>query len=271
MATAIRRTILDRTGNSAFIDIIDVCPSIQKNVNWKKVADAGIRGVYIQCSRYSSTPELAYESYAEAASKAGLAVGAYHFAACDSSAVEQAEFFLRRMKNFGLNVGDLPPSMDLEYAKKTQAEKGGGYVVQWGVDFMTRLEKEMAHRHMENLPIWYTFPNFAAGLQPSLEVSKLASNWPLWLARYKANSGPRAAWYPEDDWEPTLVPKGCPKPTLVQYSGNDGYPVSGVAGSCDRNVFFGSSGDFDLFRGIVRPVDEVSGDSNDVIRGRISS
>lgn len=243
---------------SGFIDLIDVTPSIQKNVDFEKVRKAGFRGVYIQCSRYSSTPELGYDAYASAAAKAGLAVGAYHFAACDSDPVEQAEFFVRRMKSagVGLRPGDLPPSMDMEYAKVTQATKGAKYVVDWGVAFMKRMLEEMRHLHLSNVPIWYTYPYFSNGLQPHLGESELA-NYPLWFARYKGTAPGTAAWYPPDDWTPTLVPKGLPRPVLVQYSGNYGLPVPGVAGSCDRNVFFGSSGDFDRFRGLDRPVHQT--------------
>lgn len=246
-------TYPDRTGQSSFIDVIDLTPSIQKQVDWDKVRDSGVRGVIIQCSRYSGTPELAYDKYAEAAYKAGLAVGGYHFASVGSPPVEQAEFFLRRLKNYGLRPGDIPPIMDLEFAQRTLPEKGAQYVCDWGHKFLTRIQKEMDELHLRQKPGWYTFPFFAASLQPALEGSQLARSWFLHLARYAGNKAPEARFYPKDGQTPTMVPKGCPGPILWQYSGNGGYPVQGVAGDCDRNVFLGSQGEWADFLGIDRP------------------
>jgi GH25 family lysozyme M1 (1,4-beta-N-acetylmuramidase) len=182
-----------------------------------------------------------------------MAVGAYHFAACDTDPVKQAEFFLRRLHTYGLRPGDIPPVMDLEYAKKTLPEKGRGYVVEWGEKFMARLLQEMQKLHLKQTPGWYTYPNFGASLQPELSTSGLRDYW-FHLARYKGNKAPEARFYPRDDQRPDLVPKGLPGPILWQYSGNGGYPVPGVPGDCDRNVFIGSSGEWQDFLGLDRPV-----------------
>lgn len=244
----------DRLGNSPFIDFIDLCPSIQKDVDWDKVAASGVKGVYIQSSRYSSTRELAYDKYADAASKAGVAVGAYHFAACDTDPVHQALFFLTCLKNYGLRPGDLPPMMDLEFAKKTQAEKGPAYVVTWGERFLLTMRAELKKLQLKQVPGWYTFPNFAQGLQPFLDRSTVLCEAPFWLARYRANAAPLAAWYPPDHWKPTLVPKGIKRLVACQYSGTAGYWTPGISQDTDRNVFFGSQGDWAEFRGLDRPV-----------------
>ncbi len=246
----------DRLGKSEFIDVIDLTPSIQKVVDWDKVAASGVKGVIIQSSRYSSTPELAYDKYAEDASKAGLAVGAYHFCACDSDPVEQAKFFVRRMKVYGLRPGDIPPMMDLEFAKETLGKKGPDYVVNWGVRFILTLQAEMKKLHLEKEPMWYSFPNFMASLEPYLSKSMLAQ-CQFSLARYRANSAPRAAWYPPDGWRPDLLPKAFTRLVMCQYSGKAGYWVPGIDQDCDRNVFFGSQGDWAEFRGLDRPVHQT--------------
>lgn len=244
----------DRLGKSPYIDVLDLCPSIQKNINWEKVAQSGVKGVIIKSSQYSKTSMLAYDSYADAASKAGLSVGAYHFAACDSDHVLQAEFFLRRMKDFGLRPGDIPPMMDLEYAKETLPKKGRQYIVDWGVMFMRRVQQEMLNLHLKARPIWYTFPYFAGSLQPELSKSPLATDWHLNIANYRSQTAPLAAWYPPDGYVPPRVPKGCRKPIMTQYSGNAGYWVPGINQDVDRNIFFGSQGDWAEFRGVDRPV-----------------
>lgn len=241
---------IDRTGKSAFIDVIDLCTSIQTDVDFEKVKEAGFRGVIVKSSQYSSTKFHGFDSYVTKARAAGLAVGAYHFCSCDSDPVAQAEFFLRASDGVGLKPGDIPHMMDLEYASQTLSQKGPAYVVDWGVVFMGRLAKE--YHGLSKMPFWYTFPNFAAQLQPWLSKSELSA-YSLNLARYRANNGPEAAWYPPDDWRPDLVPAGCPKPFMAQYSGNGGIPVPGIRQITDRNVFFGSLGDWDKFRGIIRP------------------
>ena len=253
----------DRLGKSEYIDVIDLCPSIQKygpkpdgSIDWDAVKASGVAGVIIKASQYSSTPMLGYDKYAEGASNAGLAVGGYHFCACDSDPVEQAKFFLRRLKNFGLRPGDIPPMMDLEYATETLKKKGPQYVVDWGVRFILTCQAEMKKLHLKQEPWWYTFPNFAAQLQPALKNSLLART-KLNLARYRSNTAPKAAWYPPDGWRPDLVPEGCTELVMCQYSGNHGYWTPGINQDCDRNVFFGSQGDWAEFRGLDRPVHQT--------------
>lgn len=241
----------DRTGKSGFIDVIDLCTSIQRNVDFERVKEAGFRGVIIKCSQYSSTKFHSFDSYAERASAAGLAVGAYHFCSCDSDPVAQAEFFLKSAGGVGLKPGDIPPMMDLEFASQMLVQKGSEYVVRWGEQFMKRLCKE--YDGLGKQPFWYTYPNFARQLQPFLGKSELRQ-YGLSLARYRANSGPEAAWYPADGSTPDLVPEGLPEPILWQYSGNGGIPVPGIREITDRQVFLGSSGDWDRFRGVNRPV-----------------
>lgn len=246
----------DRLGKSEYIDVIDLTPSIQRHVDWDKVAAAGVKGVIIQSSRYSSTPELAYDKYAEAASKAGLAVGGYHFCACDSDPVEQAKFFLRRLKNYGLRPGDIPPMMDLEFATQTLKSKGAQYVVDWGVRFMLTMQAEMKKLHLRQEPFWYSFPHFMSQLEPALSKSMLAQA-KFNLARYRGNAAPLAAWYPPDGWTPTLLPKAFTGLVMCQYSGTAGYWTPGIDQDTDRNVFFGTQGDWAEFRGLDRPVHQT--------------
>lgn len=243
----------DRLGKSSFIDVIDVTPSIQKRIDWHKVKESGVKGVIIQCSRYSSTPELAYDLYAEGADAAGLAVGGYHFCACDSDPIQQALFFIRRLKAYGLRPGDIPPMMDLEFATSTLKSKGPGYVVRWGEQFLLTIRAEMKKLHLKNLPMWYSFPSFCDSLQPALSASSILMAAPFNLARYRANEAPRAAWYPPDGWKPGLVPKGVERLVMCQYSGTAGYWTPGIDQDVDRNVFFGSQGDWAEFRGLDRP------------------
>ena len=49
-----------------------------------------------------------------------------------------------------------------------------------------------------------------------------------------------------------MAPKGA-KVIACQYSGTAGYWTPGIDQDCDRNVFFGSQGDWAEFRGLDRP------------------
>lgn len=249
----------DRLGKSDFIDLIDLC-SIQGDVDFSAVAQAGVKGVYIKSSQYSTTWDHRYGLYVAQAKAAGLAVGAYHFAFCGSDPIAQARFFLKASQGddnepMGRKPGELPPMLDLEFAKGIPSKD----LVAWGEAFMFELEQNMPSER-EVKAIWYTFPHFAKSqLQPELQNSKLAQR-PLCLARYKDDmNGKLIGWYPEDNSTPDLVPAGC-TPVLWQYSGNNGYRVPGIQSDCDRQVFLGSSADWDRFRGIERPVDTVSKD-----------
>ncbi len=57
---------------------------------------------------------------------------------------------------------------------------------------------------------------------------------------------------------------------LHQYSGNNGKKVPGVIPDCDRQVFYGTAGDFAEFRGLVRPVSSAGGPTTDSVCDRVN-
>jgi lysozyme len=216
---------------------IDLC-SIQGHVDWDKVAASGIKFAYIKASQFSSTMDYSFGENARRAKEAGLAVGAYHFAFCQSDPEAQARFFFRASDGVGQAEGELPPVLDLEFSRDMTPKP----IVEWAVRFMAEAERlwypnnplRIAYGSPVRRPMLYTYPAFAKSLQPLLKASEL-TKYGLWIASYKANNGPGAAWTPGTDDKPTL-PEGWDDYNVWQYSGNGGIKVPGIGPDCDRNV-----------------------------------
>lgn len=220
-------------------ELIDLS-SLQETVDWEKVAASGIEGAYIKSSQYSGTWDYQFGTYVSGATRAGISCGAYHFAYCGSDPAAQARFFFKASDGLGSKPGELPPSLDLEFAKNIPPKD----VVDWAVAFMKEAERcwypgndlrEAAGQKVRR-PIIYTFPYFAQSLQPFLGESEL-TKYPLWIATYQAE-GPK-------------LPTGWSDWALWQWIGNGGQ-VPGIGRDCDRDKF---KGDWDEFRGIFRQPD----------------
>lgn len=232
------------------INLIDLCPTIQKNVNWQQVADSGFRGAIIKASQYSGTRIYAFEEYCKAAKRAGLVVGAYHFAYVGADPVKQAQFFFQCAMATGSQPGELPPVLDLEFA---QPSVPGQAIVEWGEAFTAEVERLFYPDNRLLSPddyryrrcTVYIYPAFAQRLMPFLGNSTLVSR-PLHIASYRSVKEP---WKPSPGDKP-LIPVGTWSDwTIWQYSGNNGYKVPGIAMDCDRNVFNGDYSAWDRFIG----------------------
>ncbi len=83
-------------------------------VNWTKVADQGVLFAYIKITEGSSHMDRQAKRNLKKAAESGIGVGVYHFFAFRRNGVEQANYFLSKLKNVKM---DLPPAIDVEYAK----------------------------------------------------------------------------------------------------------------------------------------------------------
>lgn len=252
------------------INGIDVCGSIQKitAAGAKAVKDAGFEFVYIQSSRYSSTPELSFAKTLDLFRNAGLSCGAYHFCSHDSDPVRQAEFFYKASGGLGSKPGELPPMVDWEYCTPSRYQNHPQHCVDWLTSHIQAVDKlwypDNADRILQRHPVVYTYPNYSGTHQPALAKAGLLSGYPLCYASYKSEPLPNGGWQLVP-WLP-LVSQGplhaIPEPwqrwTLWQYSGDRGLTVPGIAGYCDRQVFNGTSGDWSVFLGMARVHNETS-------------
>ena len=89
----------------------------QGNVDFARVAQAGVRMVYIRSTLGFSYVDPTHERNADGAKAAGLEFGFYHFctASTTDEAVRQARFFARTIARYDY---DLKPVMELSPARK---------------------------------------------------------------------------------------------------------------------------------------------------------
>lgn len=222
------------------IELCDMC-SLQnpEHVDFEAMKASGIRGVYFKSSQYSSSLDGTFNIGVERAEKAGLVVGAYHFAYCGSDPWKQMAFFFAASRGLGSKEGELPPMLDWEFAKNgldgTPLKKSD--TVKWAVSAMAAA-KMMWYPDNDRLPTLYTFPFFAYERQPWLGQEGSLAKYPLTLAAYPTI--------------PLELPKPWNKVTIHQYIGNGGR-VPGVSTDCDRDRFCGSEEDFQRFLGYREP------------------
>jgi lysozyme len=246
------------------IDGCDLC-SLQGNVDFDRMANESAGGpdrepmrfVYIKSSQYSGTPDMNFMRYADAAQKAGLMVGAYHFCSQASDPDAQMRFFYRTSGGMGKNPGELPPMIDWEYCTVPPPL----HCVDWLRKALETAEDLWYPQNQSHAlvgprarkPVVYTYPYYAKQHQPYLDLSG-AENYPLCQATYVSKKD-----YPQE-FQLDLVKAISPwsVPTLLQYSGNGGMRVPGVSVDCDRDLFLGSIAEFEQFCGIFRTADSVT-------------
>jgi len=255
------------------IELIDLC-SIQLPINYQQVVDSGVQGVYVQCTRYSSTVDYRYDEIVEGFQKAGLkAIGPYHFCSQATDAIKQVEWFWAHAGKLGTQPGELPPMLDWEFCKPGLSPI---VCVSWLLTALKRAEelwypdnykahlKTPPEGFIERLPVTYTYPYFSTQHQPQLGNTAELAKYPLDFAAYKSENGKLVPWLPPEDMKPEdmgylyRTPKPWTKPLLWQYSGNNGLKTPGIRADCDRQRFLGSSAEWDLFRGIYRPADSIT-------------
>ena len=234
------------------IELVDMC-SLQDpaHVDFKKMKDSGVRGVYLKSSQYSGSEDPTFDIGVERATAAGLVCGPYHFAYCGSDAATQMAFFWKASRGLGSKPGELPPLIDWEYAVNDSAGRPLSKlaVVEWLLKAL-QSAKTIWYPDSDRKPSAYTFPEFALEHAAELASQPLLGNYPLTLAAYPS----------------LIVPRDPPKPwtavTVHQYAGNDGR-VPGVATACDRDRFMGTEEDFQAYIGnsadLTLPVQETSG------------
>lgn len=208
-----------------FCDGIDVS-LLQHPAEYERVRQAGFRFCIVKGSENWSYRDPRAREHIAGCQAAGLLVGVYGYAR-PGDPVAQADNLVRSMGDVWLPR----PVLDLEDKGFDAWEPER--VVAFAEAFLDRLDTHGAAHG-----VLYTYPSFAAKIQPALSKSSRLASASLWLAQYATLDRP---WAPEPsgvEW--AKAPKPWAAWTMWQYSGNKGYRVPGIGVDCDRNLFRGS-------------------------------
>jgi len=182
--------------------------NVNGNVNFKALRNAGVRAVWLKATEGLTFNDRDYVAFRRAANKAGLRVGAYHFARpADHGAVAEAAHFARRIGKPGRT--DLRPVLDLETPAPNITEAA---LVEWARKFNRTVEADIGVT-----PVFYSYPAFIEQLHPEKAIGD-----GLWLASYGRNDGKNY---------PFKVPAPWKKVVAHQFTSN--WHVEGHDGPID--------------------------------------
>jgi lysozyme len=173
-------------------------------VDWPAVAASGITFAFLKATEGVDAADSTFADHWEAAGKAKILRGAYHFYVTEDDPEEQARFFIGKA---AIGPGDLPPAVDVEIL---------GHGTKPHVADRLKVFLDLVEKHYGRKPIIYTGPNFW-----DRNMSDRFGGYPLWIAQYGATS-PR-------------MPKGWKDWHFWQWS--ESATVPGVERKVDLNHF----------------------------------
>lgn len=185
----------------------------QYDINWKQLRSRGANFTYIKATEGGDHLDPMFKTNWNAAAKAGVPRGAYHFFYWCRVASEQADWFIRNVPKV---KGALPPVLDVEWnnhSKTCPKRPSKSLVLKKMAVFIKKIEA-----HYGQKPIIYTAPDFYEdNLQGKFK------DYPFWLRSVAAHPKKR---YPNRDF------------IFWQYSGTG--LSKGHGTEIDLNVFNGS-------------------------------
>ena len=193
-------------------------------VDFSKVVRAGVKYAWIKVTEGTTHVNPGFQKKFEDARRAGLIVGAYHFARPDTYAGDpkdwknEADNFLKQLEVARLECGDLVPVVDLEQGLKTD----DNYNCEWYLNWLDYVGCQTKTRPVVYTARWAWQLYIMKG---SNELQNQLSTYPLWLASYNEGVQPERTpdiWNKWDVW---------------QYTGSGTVP--GVTGRCDQNWMAG--------------------------------
>lgn len=189
----------------------------QGDIDWRKVAKAGIRFAYIKATEGGDRVDPKFGRNWREAKRAGIARGAYHFMYWCSSAEVQATWFAAHVPN---DTASLPPVLDVEW--NSHSPTCPGRLPRAKAVAKIRIMLEAMEAHTGKRPIIYTEPKFHHDV-----LEGQLDDYEFWLRSVAAA--------PEDkfksrDW------------AFWQFTTTGSVP--GIAGTVDRDVFNGELADW---------------------------
>lgn len=206
-------------------------------LNWADLKADSTRPAAFAFVKSSEGTSLVNDWYARdvaAAKKAGLLVGAYHYARAGRPVVDSAKAqaaFAVKARGGKVKAGELPLVLDLE-------SNGQGLspaeLAQWALTWLAETERLSGVR-----PIVYTYPSF---FRANVAADPAFARYPLWIANYGR------------DLRSPNVPAPWTKWDFWQFSAEG--DLDGVATRVDLNVFSGAAGQLQAMAKVV-PVGKV--------------
>ncbi len=199
--------------DSARLPGIDVS-HYQGDVDWAKVKAAGISFAYAKASDGLTYVDPKYVRNIEAATKAGIAIGAYHFYEPKDDPVAQAKHFVQTAR---VGSGSLPPVLDVE---RTPGKNDPATIAEGAKQWLEYVEQATGCR-----PVVYASPSY---YQTYLGIA--FNKYPLWLAEYSSK---------------TRLPRGVTAWQMWQHSQKG--RIDGVSGTVDLDYFAGDAAALEAF------------------------
>ena len=243
-----------------------------KQIDFVKMYEAGMRFVFIKASDTRESADLLAVKYAamdhHAAQAAGIYTGFYHYAVLPGvtdtegikkDALAQAQKVVWRLASMGgYGERDLPYALDLEnkcirYSSSGACQKYAtrSAVTLWATTFLASVKEKTGRA-----PILYSY---AAFLESSMTRTPELAQYPLWLAQYAidpANPINQPGMKTGGCYVHSWTGANCDSQwTVWQYSSCGIAPKYGVPGNrLDLNVFRGTPSSFlDLAKGVWTP------------------
>jgi lysozyme len=193
----------------------------QGTIDWLSVREAGIAFAFLKATEGGDHTDPSFPGNWEAAARAGVPRGAYHFYYFCRPAEEQARWFIQHVPR---DPAALPPVLDLEWNHKSPSCRHRPDAATVRAEAARFLDILTAHYGQR--PVVYTTVDFyrdtGIGSLPGTE---------FWL---RSVAGHPSTVYPGQRW------------TFWQYTGTGFVP--GISGPVDINVFAGSVDDWRRWR-----------------------
>jgi len=201
--------------------------STPQKMNFNKAVDNGAKFVFIKVSERGRI-DRDFEYNWEAAGKAGLLRGGYHYLRWDLSGLIQARIFCELLRD---DPGELPPVADYEAPRLGSRYPSNALLLQFLEEVETKLKRK---------PMIYTSPgywNLHGRNKITRQFDQKWAYFPLWVAHYVKNFNPGVSQPdPVEPWK--SMGKSW---TFWQYTAvGDGPAYGAESKGIDLNLFNGS-------------------------------